>query len=284
MIGQFVLLLIILTCGACEEDASCVTLPEDSSHSHSRLTVRCCPNETRYLVDDQVVSVTKAVEARCVQYLAANRLTATPQSNTALLACGFVGTFVVGIICGGVGLRVFQMFQLRRALRPSQGFPLHRWSIWRAQRRAFHARAGRPASPVRVPPRTPRTPQNSTIVGSRGLVSVVPITQLVAPLPELSVESSQGVVRHSLRTLLSLDDAAVYEHGTDTLDSNYGYEVFESTNPFATVRLVVEEPVYDSVEYHPVASAAPPACPPPSPAEEALGAVGGSADFVDIAL
>ena len=72
---------------------------------------------------------------------------------------------------------------------------------------------------------------------------LIPITQLVAPLPELSVETSQGVVRHSLRTLLSLDDAAVYEHGTDTLDSNYGYEVFESTNPFATVRLVVEEPV-----------------------------------------
>ena len=185
---------------------------------------------------------------------------------------------------GELDSEFFRCSELHRALRPNQGFPLHRWSIWRARRRAFHARAGRPASPVRVPPRSPKMPQNSTIRGSRGLVSVVPITQLVAPLPELSVETGQGVVRHSLRTLLSLDDAAVYEHGTDTLDSNYGYEVFESTNPFATVRLVVEEPVYDSVECHPEPNAVPPACPPPSPAEEALGAVGGSADFENIAL
>ena len=281
MLRQVVLLLIIVSCGASEEDARCVNLPEDSSHSSSRLTVRCCPNETRYLIDDQVVSITKAVEPQCLDYLTANRLTAPAHASTVLLVFGFVGMFVLGVICGGVGLRVFQRCQLRRALRPNQGFPLHRRSIWRAQRRAFHARAGQPASPVQVPPHSPVPSQTSTIIGSRGLVSVVPLTQLVAPLSEVPASSSHGIVRHSLRTLLSLDDAAVYEHGTDTLDSNYGYKVFESTNPFSTVRLVVEEPVYDSAEYQPATGTAPPACPPPSPAEEALGAVGGSADFND---
>ena len=267
-----------------KEDAKCVDLPDDKSMPHSRLIVRCCPNETQYLVDERVVSVTGTVEARCATQLASHQLAATNPTNTAGLVCGFIGTFAGGVLCGVVFLRVYQLLQLHRALGPAQQFPLHRWSIRRAQRRAFHARMGRAASPVQSRSTVPVTPLTSTVVGSKGLISVVPLTQLVAPQADMPPSVGRGVVRHSLRTMLSLDDAAVYEHGTDVLETNYACDIFDATNPFATVHLVVDEPLYDSVEDSIRPAMAPPACPPPSPAEEVLGAVGGVSEFANISL
>ena len=284
MIRQFALILLMMACVKGQDDLTCVDLPHDKSLPHNRLIVRCCPNETQYLVDERVVSVTRVVEARCALQLASHQLTTPAPSNTVGLVFGFLGTYVAGVICGAVCLRGFQLYRLHRALRPAQGFPLHRRSIWRAQRRACHARMGRPASPLPARSTVPVTPLTSTVFGSNGLVSVVPLSDLLAPSTDAPLTAGRGVVRHSLRTLLSLDDATVYEHGPDGLETNYACDVFDATNPFATVRLVVDEPLYDSVEEGLRPTIAPPVCPPPSPAEETLGAVGGDAGFVNIVL